>query len=125
MNVRRVFAAAFAAVVCSHVVAAPSEATKTEIGHLFDQLRTSGCKFNRNGKWHSAQAASEHLQTKYDYLLKRNMVPSTEAFIERGAAGSSASGKPYQVQCGTAAPVDSAAWFSAELSRFRAKSASR
>ena len=118
-------AALFSTFVCFAVAAAPSEATKAEIAHLFNHLKSSGCKFNRNGKWHSAEAASEHLQTKYDYLLKRNMIASTEMFIERAAAGSSTSGRPYQVQCAATAPVESAAWFNAELARYRAKSGSR
>jgi hypothetical protein len=114
-----------AAVVSLSASAGPSETTRLEIDHLFNYLKSSGCKFHRNGKWHTAEAASDHLRTKYDYLLKRDMVASTEAFIERAAAGSSMSSKPYQVRCANDPPVQSAAWLNAELSRYRAKSGGR
>ena len=117
--------ATLAVVLCTSASAAPSATTKTEINHLFAHLKSSGCQFNRNGKWYSAEAASEHLQSKYDYMLKRNMIDSTESFIERAAAGSSTSGKPYLVQCAGSTPVPSEAWFSAELSRLRAKPGGR
>ena len=121
MHVRNALAVFFAAVVSFSVSAAPSERTKSEIDHLFNYLKLSGCKFYRNGKWHTAEVASDHLQTKYDYLLKKEMITSTEAFLEHGSARSSTSGKPYQVQCAGSAPVESASCFKAELSRFRAK----
>lgn len=110
-----------AAVVSLSVSAAPSESSKSEIDHLFNYLKSSGCKFYRNGKWHTAAAASDHLQTKYNYLLKREMITSTEAFLEHGSARSSTSGKPYLVQCPGSSPVESTSWFKVELARFRAK----
>ncbi len=122
MQFGRVLAVFFAAVISLSVSAAPSESTKSEIDHLFTYLKSSGCKFYRNGKWHTAEAASDHLRTKYDYLLKKNMVTSTEEFLEHGSARSSTSGKPYLVHCAGSAPVESASWFKAELARFRAKS---
>lgn len=97
----------------------PSDTTKSEIGKLFGALRASDCQFNRNGSWHDANAATAHLQRKYDYLLKKDLVSSTESFIELAATKSSLSGKPYQVRCGTAAPVPSKAWFSARLAEIR------
>ena len=121
MQVRRALAMFFAAAVSLSVSAAPSESTQSEIDYLFNYLKSSGCKFHRNGKWHTAEAASDHLRTKYDYLLKKEMVTSTEAFLKHGAARSSMSSKPYLVQCAGSAPVESASWFSAELTRFRAK----
>lgn len=122
MHLRHALAVLFAAVVSLSASAAPSESTKSEIDHLFNHLKSSGCKFYRNGKWHTAEAASDHLQTKYNYLLKKEMITSTEAFLEHGSARSSTSGKPYLVQCPGSPPVESASWFKAELSRFRAKS---
>ncbi len=121
MRSSHVVAAFFTAAISITVSAAPSESTKSEIDHLFTYLKSSGCKFHRNGKWHTAEAASDHLRTKYDYLLKKEMVTSTEAFLEHGAARSSMSSKPYLVQCAGSAPVESALWFKAELARLRAK----
>ena len=122
MRMRRALSALLAAVVSTAVFAAPSEHTKTEISHLFSHLKSSGCKFNRNGKWYAAEAASKHLQTKYDYLVKEGLITSTESFVELGATESSTSGKPYLVQCAGSAPVESATWFRAELTRLRAAS---
>lgn len=99
--------------------AAPQPAAREEIVHLVGYLKASGCQFNRNGSWHDAGDASRHLQRKYDYLLKRDLVATSEDFIDRAASQSSITGKPYQVRCGATAPVASAAWLKAELARYR------
>jgi hypothetical protein len=80
----------------------------------------SGCRFSRNGQWHDAAAAARHMRDKYDYLLKFNLVTTTESFIERAATQSSMSGQAYLVDCGGGSTVPSAQWFSAELRRKRA-----
>jgi hypothetical protein len=98
---------------------APSSATTHEVGQLFAALRQSNCQFSRNGTWYNAQNASEHLQRKYDYLLKKKLVTSTESFIELAATKSSMSGKAYQVRCGKAAPVSSQSWFTSKLRELR------
>lgn len=94
--------------------------TRQEIAHLLDFVAQSGCQFKRNGSWHDSKAARDHLQEKYDYLQRRNLVPDTRAFIERAASQSSMSGKPYQVRCGNAQPITSAQWLNGELERYRA-----
>lgn len=99
--------------------AATPEPARAEIAHLLQAVESSGCKFNRNGSWHDAGAARKHLEKKFAYLDKRDLAPSAELFIERGAASSSSSGKPYQMQCAGAAPVTSSAWLTAELGRYR------
>ena len=81
-------------------------------------LENSGCRFQRNGSWYDAVAARGHLQRKYDYLLKRDLVDSSEQFIQRAASKSSVSGKPYRVKCG-ALELDSAVWFDMQLQRLR------
>lgn len=90
-----------------------------EISHLFSFLENSGCQFNRNGSWHEAKEAADHLNTKYQYLLGKDMVSSAEDFISRAATKSSMSGQAYLVKCGNAAPVESAVWFQAELEKYR------
>ena len=113
----------FLLVACFAVSAQqPDSAAKNEIAHLIDHLAKSGCQFNRNGKWYDASRAVSHLTRKYEYLLKRDLVPNAEAFIERAASESSASGKPYVVKCGKQPEVESAAWFREVLERFRAES---
>jgi uncharacterized protein DUF5329 len=99
--------------------AAPSSTAGAEIQHLLAYLETSGCQFYRNGTWHAAAEASVHLKKKYRYLLDKGLIKSAEDFIERAAAESSVSGKPYQVRCGASVPVTSAQWLSEELVRYR------
>lgn len=65
-----------------------------EVGHLLDYVARPDCQFNRNGKWYEGEAAKAHLKQKYDYLAKRGLAPTAEAFIERGATSSSTSGAP-------------------------------
>lgn len=107
----------FSSGVCSG--AGLSGAGQQEIAHLFAYLETSGCQFNRNGSWHTAHEAVDHLNAKYQYLLKKDMIASAEDFIADAASRSSMSGQPYQVRCGDAAPIESGAWFQAELEKYR------
>lgn len=110
-----------AATLHGAAVAAPQPKAQAEIAHLLDYVATPGCRFNRNGSWHEGAEARSHLQKKYDYLVKRDMVTNAESFITRAATGSSMSGKPYLVQCGGGKPVASAAYLKEELVRFRAR----
>lgn len=102
---------------------APSAQTGREVEQLFVALKQSGCTFYRNGSWHEADEAGAHLRRKYDYLLKKGHVASTEAFIDLAASKSSMSGKPYLVKCGSAAPMQSKLWFNGKLRELRVRSA--
>ena len=93
--------------------------TQREVGHLLDYVARPDCQFNRNGKWYEGEAAKAHLSQKYDYLVKRNLAPTAEAFIERAATASSMSGTAYQVRCAGAAATPSGPWLTAELKRYR------
>lgn len=99
--------------------AAPSPQARREIGQLMGALSSSSCEFNRNGNWYDAAQARTHLQRKYDYLLKKNLVDTAEQFIDRAASRSSFSGKAYRVRCPGRPEQDSAAWFQAQLQRLR------
>ena len=117
--IRNFLLAASLALIALPATAAPSATTQREITGLMQALETSGCRFQRNGTWYDAVAARGHLQRKYDYLLKRDMVDSSEQFIERAASRSSMSGKAYKVSC-TGTPVqDASAWFLQQLRRLR------
>lgn len=101
--------------------AAPLPApARADVDALMNRLQTSGCEFNRNGSWYSGADAKAHLLKKLDYLEGKDMVSSAEQFIERGATGSSMSGKPYLVRCAGKVPVESATWLKAELAQVRA-----
>ena len=87
--------------------AAPSPSALAEIDHLLTHLARSGCEFYRNGKWYPAPQARDHLQRKFEYLAKNDLVDTTEQFIERAASESSRGGEPYRVRCGSGKPVPS------------------
>ena len=118
---RAILLAALAAAVPAFAEA-PDATTKSEISHLINYLGSSGCQFNRNGTWYDASRAVAHLNRKYKYLLKKDLVGNAEAFIQRAASESSASGKPYLVRCGNGPEMQSAVWFRAALLEFRARS---
>lgn len=100
-------------------LAAPSPQAKQEIRQLMDSLSDSRCEFQRNGAWHGRAEARKHLQRKYDYLLKKDLVDTAEQFIERAASRSSLSGRAYQVRC-PGQPVQPAGdWFRQKLDALR------
>jgi hypothetical protein len=96
--------------------AAPAD---EEIARLISSLAGSGCEFERNGRWYAAARATAHLQRKYDWLRKRDLVPTAELFIERAASRSSRSGDPYRVRCPGRAVESAATWFGARLDEIR------
>jgi hypothetical protein len=104
----------------SAVQAAPSASAERETQQLIQALGQSGCQFERNGSWHAAAEAQEHLQKKLAYLRKRDLADTAELFIERGASQSSLSGKPYHVRCGKAPATTAASWLQAKLVQLRA-----
>ena len=99
--------------------AAPDETVRREIEYLLTRLGTSGCEFFRNGGWHDAERARRHIERKYAWLVKRDLVASAEQFIERAATQSSRSGEPYLVRCPDQAAVPSAVWLQEELAKHR------
>ena len=116
-------------IACSALVACAlasagelSSTAQKEIALLLDRIEASNCSFGRNGDWYGPADARKHLQMKVDYMVKRNMLGSTEEFISKAATASSVSGEAYQIRCGTQAPVASATWLTAELKRIRSSS---
>jgi hypothetical protein len=112
--------AAIALLFCG--VAFANQAPQTvhaEIDALFKKLQVSGCQFNRNGSWYSGAQAQAHLTKKLDYLEAKSQIKTTEDFITLAASTSSSSGKPYQVRCGDAQPVESKTWLQEQLKVLR------
>jgi hypothetical protein len=101
--------------------AAPATSVQTEVNFLLGFIEGSGCDFQRNGTWHNAVAAQVHLRDKYRYLAARDLIDSTEQFIERAATQSSLSGQPYQVRCRGGPTITSKQWLSDELTHLRAQ----
>jgi hypothetical protein len=120
----RILPAILLVMASSAAVGQPQDAAPREISGLFERLEHSTCQFNRNGSWYDAKQAADHLRQKYDWLLKRHLVTTTESFIDLAASKSSMSGKPYLVRCDGAPAVESSVWFSHELAALRSKPAS-
>jgi hypothetical protein len=93
---------------------------QNEVSFLLGYMAGSGCEFYRNGSWYNAQKAVAHLRDKYKYLNDRNLVNTTEQFIDRAASESSLSGKPYQIRCGGAVAANSQGWLRERLGELRA-----
>jgi hypothetical protein len=117
---KRLQLAAVLALWCCLSSAAPtSPPVRAEIDALLSRLEASGCQFNRNGSWYSAQEAKDHLLRKLEYIEGRTTIQSTEHFIELAASKSSTSGKAYQVKCGGESPVESRQWLTRQLASIR------
>jgi hypothetical protein len=99
--------------------AEPPPGVQVEVNFLLGYLEASGCEFYRNGTWHDSSAAQAHLRDKYRYLVARNLVDTTDQFIDRAATQSSFSGQAYKVRCNGGAEVPSKQWLHDELARFR------
>jgi hypothetical protein len=97
----------------------PPPSVQAEVNSLLAQIDKSGCQFYRNGSWYGPTAAQTHLRDKYDYLLQRNLIDTTEQFIERAATKSSFSGEQYQVRCNDGVAVKSSQWLHDELGKLR------
>lgn len=99
--------------------AEPPTSVQIEVNYLLGYMEGSGCEFYRNGTWYDSQRAQSHLRDKYKALVARNLVNTTEQFIERAATESSLSGEPYQVRCNGNAPVTTNRWMREKLAHFR------
>lgn len=101
------------------VYAEPPTNVQLEVSFLLGYIEGSGCQFFRNGKWHNSREAQAHLRDKYQWLVERNQVNTTEDFIEKAATQSSLSGKRYAVTCQGGASIPAKQWLQAELARLR------
>ena len=93
---------------------------QSEIQHLLSYVENSGCKFERNGDRFDSHKAREHIQRKYDYVMRwaSGRIQSAEDFIELTATESSMSGKKYYVNCDGTSRASSD-WLLEELTRYR------
>jgi hypothetical protein len=99
--------------------AAPPTTVQIEVNFLLGYIDGSACEFYRNGTWRDSKAAQEHLRNKYNYLVARDQIKTTEDFIEMAATKSSFSGLPYKVRCNGGTTVTSNQWLRDELARLR------
>ena len=107
-------------ILISIACAEPPVNVQKEVNFLLSYIWSSGCEFYRNGTWSDSKTAQTHLRDKYNYLVARNQINTTEDFIERAATESSLSGQSYKVRCHGNATVPSKQWLRDELTRIRA-----
>lgn len=105
--------------VAASRAASPAPEVLREIDVLLDAIGTSGCEFYRNGTWYDARQARAHVGAKTAWLLKRDLITTTEDFIVRAATKSSLSGEPYRIRCGDSGEVPADRWLYDQLARFR------
>src|SRR6478735_4191251 len=77
--------AAMCCAVLPALAAEPAPRVQQEVRALLDAIGSSPCQFQRNRSWYDGAEARAHLQKKYDYLVAKDLVTTTEDFIERGA----------------------------------------
>jgi len=95
-------------------------ANSTEMEQLLTSIKTSGCKFERNGGWYKAESAEAHLRMKLEKAGSKVKTP--EEFIQHLASESSFTGKPYYIKCGDEKPVQSKEWLGEKLKVMRSLS---
>jgi Family of unknown function (DUF5329) len=113
---------AFLLALAPSLQAAPPAADR-EIDALLSALRSSGCRFRRNGTWYDGAKAASHLQEKRAWLDKRGRIASAEDFIRLAGTESSLSGRSYAVKCPDRQEEPSGGWLRRELLRLRRGSA--
>lgn len=99
--------------------AEPPATVQAEVNFLLGYVEGSGCAFYRNGAWHDSKEAQAHLRDKYKWLAARNLINTTEEFIERAATQSSFTGLAYKVKCNGGATITSNQWLRDELTFMR------
>jgi len=92
-------------------------AEKPEVEYLLGLVKTSACKFERNGKLYDGEKAYGHIEKKYEHF--RDEITSTETFIEYAATKSMISGKYYLIICSGAEPENTGDWLLKELRKYR------
>ena len=93
--------------------------TQAEITHLLNYVKTTQCKYIRNGSEHSGVDAAAHIKKKYDYF--KDDIKSAEDFIRLSATKSTMTGSKYYIDCPGSQKVESGKWLLTELKKYRAK----
>lgn len=102
------------AVLSGAMSAAELTATEQlEIQYLKDQIATSHCKFERNGRFYTVEEALAHIEKKQYHF--REKINSVEKFIAFAASKSMVSNNPYYIHCPGEEKVPSAQWLREKL----------
>ena len=80
-----------------NLCASETEPLSKTVDYLIAQVeKADGVKFIRNGDEHTGKEAAEHMRRKYNHFKKEIKTP--EDFVEKCAAKSELSGKPYAIK---------------------------
>ena len=93
--------------------------TQMETQHLLNFIKTTQCKYERNGTLHNGMEALQHIKKKYEYY--RDDIHSSEDFIKYSATKSQMSGKKYRIHCPGQAIQNSSVWLTGELKKYRSE----
>ena len=104
--------------LCYNSVAGQAD-YKTEIAHLLEYVKTTECKYIRNGDSHNGTEAASHIKKKYNYYTED--ISSAEDFIRLSATKSTMSGSKYYIKCPGSPEVASGQWLLKELDNYRKK----
>jgi hypothetical protein len=72
-----------------------------------------GAQFYRNGSWHDAKAAADHLRMKLSKAGKR--VKTAQDFIDKIASASSMTGEAYKIKYADGKIVTTKEYFTGKL----------
>jgi hypothetical protein len=97
--------------------AAETEPLSKTVDYLIAQVEKSDLKFVRNGDEHTGKEAAQHMRRKYDHFKKEIKTP--EEFIEKCAAKSELSGKPYMVKKSDGTTLKCEDWMKTLLAEHR------
>jgi hypothetical protein len=84
---------------------------------LLKVVEKADVKFIRNGDEHTGKTAAEHMRKKYAHFKKKIKTP--EDFIEKCAAKSELSDKPYKIKIADGKLVESKEWMLGQLAEIR------
>ena len=118
------FSAKSAFVLCGSVIVllllppvSYAQSMNYEINRLISSVGRNGCTFIRNGQQYRGRAARDHLRSKRE--LNKQLISTTEEFIEKIASVSTTTGEPYLIRCRGQEERTVNEWFTALLEQTR------
>lgn len=104
-----------------NLCAAETEPLAKTVDYLIAQVeKAEGVKFMRNDDEHTGKEAAEHMRRKYNHFKKEIKTP--EDFIEKCAAKSELSGKPYMIKKSDGSTEKCQDWMKSMLEEHRKSS---
>ncbi|MDR1829087.1 MAG: DUF5329 domain-containing protein [Methylobacteriaceae bacterium] len=115
-NLKAIFFASVAGLVCVAVAQARPVSGLEEARQLVTVVEQSDCQFERGGVWYTARDAAEHLRGKLASSEKR--LKSGESVIQYASGAGSAAKSANRVRCQDET-ADAKDWFTRKLAELR------